>query len=382
MSITQFSYSRIPAEAESLRTQVREFLKSNLADYPATAKAQSWMGFDAAFSRKLGAQGWVGMALPEQYGGAAAGPFARYVIIEELLAAGAPVSAHWIADRQSGPLINRFGTDAQRARYLPSICRGESYFCIGMSEPNSGSDLASIKTSAVRNDAGWLLNGQKVWTTNAQHSHYMIALVRTGEKQAARHEGMSQFIVDLKLPGITIRPIRDLAGGEHFNEVFFDNVQLDADALIGTEGKGWDQVTAELAFERSGPERFLSCIELLKTLIAGMGTAPDALQSREIGRLTAKLLTLRNMSLAVTAQLAAGAHPAWAASCVKDLGNQFEQEIPEMAQLLLEAEPRQNGGSEHAQVLAYLTQMAPSFSLRGGTREILRGIIARGLGLR
>jgi len=382
MSITQFSYSRIPAEAESLRTQVREFLKSNLADYPATAKAQSWMGFDAAFSCKLGAQGWVGMALPEQYGGAAAGPFARYVIIEELLAAGAPVSAHWIADRQSGPLINRFGTDAQRARYLPSICRGESYFCIGMSEPNSGSDLASIKTSAVRNDAGWLLNGQKVWTTNAQHSHYMIALVRTGEKQAARHEGMSQFIVDLKLPGITIRPIRDLAGGEHFNEVFFDNVQLDADALIGTEGKGWDQVTAELAFERSGPERFLSCIELLKTLIAGMGTAPDALQSREIGRLTAKLLTLRNMSLAVTAQLAAGAHPAWAASCVKDLGNQFEQEIPEIAQLLLEAEPRQNGGSEHAQVLAYLTQMAPSFSLRGGPPEIVRGIIGSVFALR
>ena len=256
MSITQFSYSKIPAEAESLRAEVREFLKSNLADYPATARAQSWMGFDAAFSRKLGAQGWVGMALPEQYGGAAAGPFARYVIIEELLAAGAPVSAHWIADRQSGPLINRFGTEAQRARYLPSICCGESYFCIGMSEPNSGSDLASIKTSAVRNDAGWLLNGQKVWTTNAQHSHYMIALVRTGERQAARHEGMSQFIVDLKLPGITIRPIRDLAGGEHFNEVFFDNVQLDADALIGTEGKGWDQVTAELAFERSGPELY------------------------------------------------------------------------------------------------------------------------------
>ncbi len=382
MSITQFTYSRIPPEAESLRREVREFLRNNLADYPTTARAQSWMGFDAAFSRKLGAQGWVGMALPEQYGGAAAGPFARYVIIEELLAAGAPVSAHWIADRQSGPLINRFGTEAQRERYLPPICRGDSYFCIGMSEPNSGSDLASIKTSATRNDAGWLLNGQKVWTTNAQHSHFMIALVRTGEKQAARHEGMSQFIVDLRLPGITIRPIRDLAGGEHFNEVFFDNVQLEADALIGTEGKGWDQVTAELAFERSGPERFLSCIALIKTLIDSVGKKPDALQGREIGRLTAKLLTLRNMSLAVTSQLAAGEHPAWAASCVKDLGNLFEQEIPEVAQLLLEAEPRQEGGSEHAQVLAYLTQMAPSFSLRGGTREILRGIIARGLGLR
>ncbi|TWC40213.1 alkylation response protein AidB-like acyl-CoA dehydrogenase [Pseudomonas sp. SJZ079] len=382
MSITQFTYSRIPAEAESLRHEVREFLQNNLGDYPTTARAQSWMGFDAAFSRKLGARGWVGMALPKQYGGAAAGPFARYVIIEELLAAGAPVSAHWIADRQSGPLINRFGTEAQRERYLPPICRGESYFCIGMSEPNSGSDLASIKTTATRNDGGWLLNGQKVWTTNAQHAQFMIALVRTGEKQAARHEGMSQFIVDLGLPGITIRPIRDLAGGEHFNEVFFDNVQLDAAALIGTEGKGWDQVTAELAFERSGPERFLSCIELLKTLISAVGRHPDALQSREIGRLSAKLLTLRNMSLSVTAQLAAGEHPAWAASCVKDLGNLFEQEIPEVAQLLLEAEPRQAGGSEHAQVLAYLTQMAPSFSLRGGTREILRGIIARGMGLR
>jgi alkylation response protein AidB-like acyl-CoA dehydrogenase len=382
MSITQFTYSRIPAEAESLRHEVREFLQNNLGDYPTTARAQSWMGFDAAFSRKLGARGWVGMALPKQYGGAAAGPFARYVIIEELLAAGAPVSAHWIADRQSGPLINRFGTEAQRERYLPPICRGESYFCIGMSEPNSGSDLASIKTTATRNDGGWLLNGQKVWTTNAQHAQFMIALVRTGEKQAARHEGISQFIVDLGLPGITIRPIRDLAGGEHFNEVFFDNVQLDAAALIGTEGKGWDQVTAELAFERSGPERFLSCIELLKTLISAVGRHPDALQSREIGRLSAKLLTLRNMSLSVTAQLAAGEHPAWAASCVKDLGNLFEQEIPEVAQLLLEAEPRQAGGSEHAQVLAYLTQMAPSFSLRGGTREILRGIIARGMGLR
>ena len=382
MSIAQFTYSRIPHEADLLRHEVRTFLQDYLAEYPATARAQSWMGFDAGFSRQLGARGWVGMALPKRYGGIEAGPFSRYVIIEELLASGAPVSAHWIADRQSGPLINRFGSEAQKDRYLPSICRGESYFCIGMSEPNSGSDLASIKTSARRNDGGWLLNGQKVWTTNAQHSHFMIALVRTGEKQAARHEGMSQFIVDLSLPGIIIRPIRDLAGGEHFNEVFFDNVQLDADALIGTEGKGWEQVTAELAFERSGPERFLSCMALFRTLIDALGHSPDALQCREVGRLTAKLLTLRNMSLAVTAQLAAGEHPTWAASCVKDLGNLFEQELPEVAQLLVEAEPRLVGGSEHARVLAYLMQMAPSFSLRGGTREILRGIIARGLGLR
>ncbi|MDY0748184.1 acyl-CoA dehydrogenase family protein [Paucibacter sp. R3-3] len=384
MIAQEFRYSRIPAAAEAQRDEIRSFLRETLADYPPERRADSWMGFDASFSRKLGARGWIGMALPMRYGGADAGPFARYVVIEELLAAGAPVSAHWIADRQSGPLILRYGSDAQRDRHLPAICRGEQYFCIGMSEPGSGSDLASIKSRARRIESTdrWLLNGQKLWTTNAHKSHFMIALVRTAEPTKARHEGMSQFIIDLGAPGVTIRPIRDLAGSEHFNEVFFDNVELGPESLIGTEGQGWEQVTAELAFERSGPERFLSSIALLHTLIDAIGPAPDALQAKEIGRLTAKLIGLRTMSLSVTAQLAAGANPALAASCVKDLGTGFEQELPEIAQLLHDTPPSTAGGSTHAHVLAQLTQMAPSFSLRGGTREILRGIIARGLGLR
>ena len=384
MIAAQFRYSRIPQAAQAQRAEVRNFLRETLAATPTARRADSWMGFNAEFSRKLGARGWIGMALPKQYGGSAAGPFARYVVIEELLAAGAPVSAHWIADRQSAPLILRFGTDAQRDRHLPGICRGEQYFCIGMSEPGSGSDLASIKTRARRIDGGdrWSLNGQKLWTTNAHKSHYMIALVRTADPTKARHEGMSQFIIDLQAPGVTIRPIRDLTGSEHFNEVFFDNVVLGPDALIGTEGQGWEQVTAELAYERSGPERLLSSIALLHTLIDAIGPDPDALQAKEIGRLTAKLIGLRTMSLSVTAQLAAGANPALAAACVKDLGTGFEQELPEIAQLLHDTQPSTAGGSDHARVLAQLTQMAPSFSLRGGTREILRGIIARGLGLR
>ena len=382
MSVSEFHYHRIPPDAEPLRAQVRAFLQEALKDRPALRRADSWMGADPAFSRELGRRGWLGMALPKRYGGVEAGPFARYVVIEELLAAGAPVSAHWIADRQSGPLILRYGTEAQREKYLPGICRGESYFCIGMSEPGSGSDLASIRTRAVREGDDWVLNGHKLWTTNAHHSHYMIALVRTGDKTSARHEGMSQFIIDLKAPGVIIRPITDLAGGQHFNEVFFDNVQLGADAMIGLEGQGWEQVTAELAFERSGPERFLSSIALLHTLIDAIGRKPDTYQAREIGRLTARLFALRQMSLSVTAELAAGKNPAWAASCVKDLGTGFEQDLPEVAQLLLDTLPAVGGGSDHAQVLASLMQMAPSFSLRGGTREILRGIIARGLGLR
>lgn len=382
MPVAQFQYSRVPAAAGALRAEVRAFLADTLHDRRPQLRAHSWMGFDPEFSRRLGQRGWIGMAVPREYGGSDAGPFARYVVVEELLAAGAPVSAHWIADRQSAMQILNYGTEAQKLRHLPPICRGESYFCIGMSEPNSGSDLASIKTRARRDGERWILNGQKLWTTNAQHSHYMIALVRTSDAGKARHEGMSQFIVDLRLPGITIRPIKDLVGSEHFNEVFFDDVALEADALIGTEGQGWDQVTAELAFERSGPERFLSSIALLHTLIDAVGPEPDALQSREIGRLTARLVALRNMSLAVTARLAAGDNPAWAASCVKDLGTSLEQEIPEIAQLLLETAPASEGGTAHAQVLSYITQSAPSFSLRGGTREILRGIIARGLGLR
>jgi alkylation response protein AidB-like acyl-CoA dehydrogenase len=381
MSINQFIFSPIPPEAEAIRAEVRAFLAEALADYPPSRRAESWMGFDARFSQRLGARGWVGMALPKRYGGADASPFARYVVIEELLAAGAPVSAHWFADRQSGPQILHYGTDAQKEFHLPAICRGEQFFCIGMSEPNSGSDLASIKTNARRAGDKWVVNGQKVWTTNAHRSHYMIALVRTGI-DSKRNEGLSQFIIDLSLPGITIRPIKDLTGATHFNEVFFDDLTLDADALIGTEGQGWAQVTAELAFERSGPERFLSSIALMHTLIAEIGREPDAWQAREIGRLTARLITLRQMSLAVTAQLAAGRNPAWEASVVKELGTTFEQELPELAQLLFETLPATRGSSEHARVLAYLTQEAPSFSLRGGTREILRGIIARGLGMR
>jgi alkylation response protein AidB-like acyl-CoA dehydrogenase len=382
LPIRSFRHQRIPPETEPLRQQVRGFLATALKDRTPLRRGDSWMGADPAFSRELGRRGWIGMTMPRRYGGHEAGPWARYVVIEELLAAGAPVSAHWIADRQSGPLILRYGTEAQRERYLPGICRGELYFCIGMSEPNSGSDLASIRSRAVREGGHWVLNGQKVWTTNAHHSQYMIGLLRSGEKSADRHGGMSQFIVDLKAPGVTVRPITDLAGGQHFNEVYLDNVTLPDDALIGTEGEGWAQVTAELAFERSGPERFLSSIALLHTLIDAVGHAPDAVQAREIGRLTARLAALRQMSLAVTAQLADGQNPAWAASCVKDLGAVFEQDIPEIAQAILDEAPAVGGGSDHAQVLAALMQMAPSFSLRGGTREILRGIIARGLGLR
>jgi alkylation response protein AidB-like acyl-CoA dehydrogenase len=379
--LTQLRYSRIPAAAEDLRQEVRAFLDEAILDLPAVRRADSWMGFDAQFSRRLGERGWIGMTLPKCYGGQETSAFARYVVIEELLAVGAPVSAHWIADRQSAPMLLRYGTEAQKERFLPGICRGESFFCIGMSEPGSGSDLASITTRARRNANGWILNGRKIWTTNAHRSHFMITLARTEDKTTERHQGMSQFIVDLRKQGIDIRPIRDLTGDEHFNEVVFENVELSEGDLVGGEGAGWAQVTAELAYERSGPERILSCMALVNTLINSVGRSPNALQARELGRIAARIFMLRKMSIAVTAQLQAGENPAVAAACVKDLGVTLEQEIPEIAQAILDSEPSSDG-SDYEKVLAHLTQLAPSFSLRGGTREILRGIIARSLELR
>ncbi len=372
----------IPAQDEALRASVRAFLREALHDMPADRRARSWMGYDAEFSRALARQGWLGLTLPAAYGGGERSNYARFVLSEELLAAGAPVSAHWIADRQTAPLILRYGSQAQRDFYLPRIIRGEAFFAIGMSEPDTGSDLASVRTRATPQGGGWLLNGRKIWTTNAHRSHYMCALVRTSGAPEDRHRGLSQMIFDLTLPGIEIRPIRDITGDTHFCEVLFDNVRLPADALVGEEGSGWAQVTAELALERSGPERVYSSMVLIDGWLAHLRAngAPEPAQVRLAGRLAANLAVLRAMSLAVTRRLNKGADAGLAAVLVKDLGTGFEQAVPEWIGQALRAGPAPD--EVLARTLAYLTLINPTFSLRGGTRHILRGIIARELGLR
>jgi len=374
----------IPEDDEALRPRVRAIAQDAVAGLSLEQRARSWSGFDAAFSRKLGREGLLGLTLPTQYGGGGRGPFARFVVVEELLAAGAPVAAHWIADRQSAPLILAYGTEEQRRDYLPRICRGEALFCIGMSEPGSGSDLASVRTRAERTKAGWRLNGQKIWTTHALHADYMIALVRTSGTAEDRNAGLSQLIVDLRAPGVTVRPIEDLAGDEHFAEVFFDSVELADDALIGAEGQGWHQVTAELAFERSGPERIYTSMVVLDGWLAHLRAAErrDDATTALVGGFVARLATLRAMSIACTARLAAGESPVVEASLVKDLGTAFEQDLPLAIADDLAAHPDEPVDPGLAAALRYVTLVAPSFSLRGGTREILRGIIARGLGLR
>lgn len=379
MSALTFAPCDLPPAAEALRAEVRAFLTEELAGYPASKRAHSWVGFDAEFSRKLGARGWLGMTWPAPWGRDASA-LERYVVIEELLAAGAPVAAHWIAERQSGQLLLRFGTAEQRERILPGIVAGESYFCIGMSEPDSGSDLASIRSKAVRTDGGWIVNGRKVWTTYAQKSHYMIALLRTGEAGESRHEGTTQFLIDLSSPGVEVRPIRNMIGDEEFNEVTFDDVFVPDAMMVGGEGDGWRQVTAELAFERSGPDRFLSAFALIVELVRfASALPPDMAASAQmaIGRLYAHLATLRALSISVATRLDAGEEPTLEASVVKDLGVTFEQSIPEIAQQILGLAPRIDGGSEFEKSLAYVQQACVSFSLRGGTTEIIdrKGVV-------
>jgi alkylation response protein AidB-like acyl-CoA dehydrogenase len=368
-----------PDSAAALRQKVRDLIASYPINPDPAKRANCWAVADPAFSKLLGDAGLIGMTWSREYGGHERSSLERYVVLEELLASGAPVGAHWIADRQTGGMLLNYGQEEEKRRWVPGMARGEVFACIGLSEPNSGSDLASVKTTAQKKGDRWVIDGQKVWTTGAHFSHVMIALVRT-TPGSQRNEGLSQFVIPMDAPGVTIRPIIDLTGGHDFNEVFFDSVELEEHALVGTEGNGWRQVTAELSLERSGPERYLSSTALFLELLRHVGPTTDSNVRQLVGKLAAEMWTLRMMSATVAAKLASGEDPALEATIVKDLGNSFEQAMPALVQAAVDLDLA--GEAPLARVLGHLLQVSPSFSLRGGTREILKGIIARGLGLR
>jgi hypothetical protein len=381
----QFSFEPVvmPPEAIKLRQEVRAFLADEIQKGSFTPAVGSMVEGDEAFSQKIGAKGWLGMTWPKEYGGGARSSLERYVVVEELLAAGAPSLCHWIAERQSGPQILRHGSERAKRMILPEIAAGRCYFAIGMSEPDTGSDLASVKSRAVKADGGWRITGRKVWTSFAHRAHYVIALVRTSGTPDQRHYGLSQFIVDMKTPGITVRPIYNLYGGHDFNEVTFDDVFVPDDMIIGGEGRGWEMVVGELAFERSGPDRFMSTYPLLAEAVEELGPDPERMQAAEVGRAIAHLATLRRMSASIAGMLNDGKSPVTEAALVKDLGTTIEQEIPEIVRRILPVEPRGVSSDNGYADLQQLAQMqCVSYSIRGGTREILRGMIARGLGLR
>ncbi|WP_293774949.1 acyl-CoA dehydrogenase family protein, partial [Sporichthya sp.] len=357
----------------ALRREVRQFIAEQVETLGIRLECDSWLsGFSAEFSRAQGARGWLGMTWPTEYGGQGRTERERWIVNEELLAAGAPVAAHWIGDRQSGPSILKHGSEEQKQRFLLAMARGECFFAIGMSEPDSGSDLASVRTTARRDGEEWVVSGTKVWTSGAHRADAMITLVRTSPVDtAARHKGLTQFIIDLRTPGITVNPIVSLDGGHHFNEVVLDEVRLTDADLLGNEGDGWKQVTSELAYERSGPERFLTTFPLLAAAADGA--------SADFGQALAELSTLRAMSSAVAEALGRGQAPAVEAALVKDLGTRFEGRIIDLARRLHPREADPDSPDDLTRHLAHATTHAPGYTLRGGTNEILRGIIAKSL---
>ena len=384
-----FSALELPPAARELQREVREFLRAEIA----AESFKPHLGhteFNPGFTRKVAARGWIGMTWPRRYGGGERSYLERFVVTEEMLAVAAPCAAHWFGDRQTGPSLLRYGTEQQRQRFLPAIVRGECAFALGMSEPNSGSDLASVRTRAERVPDGWRVTGQKVWTSWAHRADAFFVLCRTSPDEGNRHEGLSQLIVELKAPGVTVRPIRFMSGAHHFNEVFLDNVFVPDDMVVGEVGQGWRQVTSELALERSGPERFMTTFPLFTELLRRLGASPNTRAAEAIGQLTARFWSLRRMSLAIAMTLDPGADGsagvakptvdlATEAALVKDMGTFYEREIIDAARLLVELEPTPEAADTFERYLAETIVTAPVATIRGGTTQVLRNLIARKL---
>lgn len=381
----RFDPIRLPPECEQLRQDVRAFLAEEIAAGSFDPHKPLLEDSDnPEFARKVGARGWLGMTWPKQYGGHERSFLERYVVTEEMRVANAPVRRFFVADRQSGPVLLKYAPEHIKMDILPRICRGEVCFSIGMSEPNSGSDLFAAKTRATRTDGGWLINGSKIWTTSAHIADYMIAIFRTSPstKENRRH-GLTQFLVDMKKPGIAVNPIAQLTGQYEFNEVVFTDHFVPDDYMLGEIDSAWKQATSELAYERSGPERFLETYYVLTELVRAVGADPDTRSAEGIGRLVAQLHTMRRMSVSVAGMLQAGKEPVVEASIVKDIGTVWEQQLPHRVRDL--AAFVDDSASNHAtldEMLDFAIKTAPKLTIQGGTTEVLRGIIARGLGLR
>lgn len=366
-------------ELAKLRAKVREFLVSDRDRFGWRPTVDSWLScWDEQFSTRLGDAGLLGLTIPAHYGGHELSQLHRYVVTEELLAQGAPVAAHWVADRQLATALLAYGSEEQCQRLLPRIAKGRFYSAIGMSEHGAGSDLAAVETKATPRDGGWIVNGTKVWTSGAHVAHQIVVLARTSPvSPQRRHEGFSQFLVARDSPGVTISPIPLMSGEHHFNEVEFDDVFVaDADVL-GKIGDGWHQVTAELSVERSGPERILTTAPLITAAIREVANAAQSEHAGAVGDLLARLISLRQLSVSVARALAEGQSATSRAALVKDLGTRFEQESVELAADLLESpDPALRTMLDTARL------HRPLFTLRGGTNEVLRGVVARQMGLR
>lgn len=360
----------------ALQEEVRAFLAERL---PA-GSYQPGLGMaapvDPQFSRDLGARGWLGMALPVEYGGGGRTAVERLVVVEELLAVGAPVGYHWIADRQSGPNIAANGTEEQKRAFLPGIARGELAFSIGMSEPEAGSDLASVRARAVPVDGGWRVTGTKIWTTGAMYATHILALFRTSED---RYHGLTQFIVDRETDGLTVTPIPFIDGSRDFCELMFDDVFVPDSRRLGEVGAGWGQNTAELALERGGVDRWMSMMPVLEHWVTELWGRVPAWAQADLGSIAARCWAFRALSLSIARKVDAGESPSVEAALAKEMGTRFEQECVDVVARHFGRMPHLEADDPFESLLARALLVNPSWTIRGGTNEILRNVISKGL---
>jgi alkylation response protein AidB-like acyl-CoA dehydrogenase len=375
--LLRFGFTELSESELVLQGEVREFLAAELPTGTFTPGLGMAAPRDPEFSRKLAAQGWIGMALPKAFGGGDRTAVERFVVVEELLRWGAPVGFHWVADRQTGPMLARFGSELLKQRFLPAICAGEVSFSIGMSEPDAGSDLAAVKTRAAEVPGGWSVTGTKIWTGGAHVNDWFVVLCRTSDEHD-RHAGLSQLVIDLRAPGVTAQPIEYLDGQAFFCQVTLDEVFVPEEMLLGGLGDGWMQNTSELAFERAGPERWLSTYLLVEELLREDRVASAQTRSM-LGEAVAHWWAIRSLSLSVARAIDSGEAPAAESALVKELGTRFEQQVLDAVWELVSLEPDPDAISGFERLLATAILAAPSFTIRGGTNEILTSVAARAL---
>ncbi len=373
----RFGFTELSESELALQEEVRAFLADELPKGTFTPGLGMMAPRDPGFSRRLAARGWVGMALPRAYGGSDRSAVERFLVVEELLRWGAPVGYHWVADRQTGPMLARFGSEALKERFLPAICRGQVSFSIGMSEPDAGSDLAAVQTRATRVDGGWSVSGTKIWTGGAHVNDWFVVLCRTSD-EPERHAGLSQLVVDLRAPGLTAQPIQYLDGQAFFCRVTLDEVFVPEEMLLGRAGDGWAQNTSELAFERAGPERWLSTYLLVEQLLRERDVE-DERGRAVLGEAVAGWWAIRSLSLSVARAIDRGDSPAAESALVKELGTRFEQQVLDAVWELVGGELDPGSDSPFDRLLAASILTAPSFTIRGGTNEVLRTVAARAL---
>ena len=359
-----------------LQAEVRAWLTERLppGSYPLGLGMAG--DVDPEFSRDLGARGWLGMSLPREYGGGGRSAVERLVVVEELLSVGAPVGYHWVGDRQSGPNIAANGTDAQRAEFLPGIARGELSFAIGMSEPDSGSDLASLRTRAVPVDGGWTVDGAKIWTSGALTATHILALLRTSDD---KHGGLTQFVVDRHSPGLKVSPIPFIDGTSHFAELHFDGVFVPDERRLGEVGAGWSQNTGELALERGGVDRWMSLMPVLVEWARTAARTGGPAARADLGSIAARCWAFHGLSLSIARMVDDGLSPSVEAALVKEMATRFEQECLATVVRHLGRTPELDSPDPYESLLARAVLVAPSWTIRGGTNEILRSVIMKGL---